>query len=218
MKIRSLRFRMMMLFCTVVSLLLVASYLVFLGLLAHEIPAQVNRRLEETARPLLADISAEPQAHDVERLDIPGEFFEVLDAHGNVLQKSQNLAATLNLQPFDITVNHSTYQVLQVEQGQTLRAAIIPFQQAGQTRFLAIAIPALGTHRVMDSFAKIALFLFPLSLLITAGVSMFYVGRALAPITALTEHAASMAKRVTHPQGFWEPLPVRTPCDKVRAH
>jgi signal transduction histidine kinase len=215
MKTRSLRFRMMILFCTVVSLLLVASYLAFFGLLAHEIPAQVNRRLEETARPLLADISAEPLAHDVERLDIPGEFFEVLDAHGNVLQKSQNLGAPLDLQPFDTTVNHSTFQVLQVDHDQTLRAAIIPFQQAGQARFLAIAIPTLGTNRVMDSFAKIALFLFPLSLLITAGVSMFYVGRALAPITALTEHADSMAKRVAHPQGFWEPLPVRKPCDEL---
>jgi signal transduction histidine kinase len=215
MKIRSLRFRMMVLFCAVVSLLLVASYLAFLGLLAHEIPVQVNRRLEETARPLLADISAEPEAHDVERLDIPGEFFEVLDGHGNVLQKSKNLGVPLNLQPIDPTLKHSTFQLLEVDQGQTLRAAIIPFQQAGQARFLAIAIPTLGTHRVMDTFAKIALFLFPLSLLITAGVSMLYVGRALAPIKALTEHAASMAKRVTHPQGFWEPLPVRTPYDEL---
>lgn len=215
MKTRSLRFRMIILFGTVVSLLLAASYLAFLGLLAHEIPAQLNRQLEETARPLLADISAEPQAHDVERLDIPGEFFEVLDSHGNVLQKSHNLTAPLNLQPFDPALNHSTYQLLNVDQGQTLRAAIIPFQQAGQVKFLAIAIPTLGTNRVMDSFAKIALFLFPLSLLITAGVSMFYVGRALAPITALTQHAAAMSKRVTHPQGFWEPLPVRRPHDEL---
>lgn len=215
MKTRSLRFRMMLLFCTVVSLLLVASYLAFFALLAHEIPAQVNRRLEETARPLLADIAAEPDAHDVDRLNIPGEFFEVLDGHGNLLQKSRNLSVPLNLQPVDPTVNHPTYQLLQVEQGQTLRAAIIPFRQRGQTRFLAIAIPSLGTHRVMDTFGKITLFLFPLSLLITAGVSMFYVGRALAPITALTEHAASMAKRVAHPQGFWEPLPVRTSDDEL---
>ena len=215
MKTHSLRFRMILLFCSLVSLLLVSSYLAFLGLLAHEIPAQLNRQLEETARPLLADISAEPEAHDVERLDIPGEFFEVLDSHGNVQQKSRNLTAPLNLQPFDPALNHSTYQLLEVDQGQTLRAAIIPFQQAGQAKFLAIAIPTLGTHRVMDSFAKIALLLFPLSLLITAGVSMFYVGRALAPITALTKHAASMTKRVTHQQGFWEPLPVRAPCDEL---
>lgn len=215
MKTRSLRFRMMILFCTVVSLLLVASYLAFFGLLAHEIPAQINRRLEETAKPVLADISAEPEAHDVERLDIPGEFFEVLDGHGNILQQSHNLTVPLSLSPIDPTLNHSTYQLLEVDKGQTLRAVIIPFQQAGQSRFFVIAIPTLGTYRVMDTFGKIALLLFPLSLLITAGVSTFYVGRALAPITALTQHAASMAKRVTHPQGFWEPLPVRTTGDEL---
>ena len=42
MKTRSLRFRMMLLFCAVVSLLLAASYLAFLGLLAHEIYALLD--------------------------------------------------------------------------------------------------------------------------------------------------------------------------------
>lgn len=215
MKTRSLRFRMMLLFCTVVSLLLAASYAAFLGLLAHEIPAQLNRQLAETARPLLADIAAEPAAHDVERLNIPGEFFEILDSQGKVLQKSQNLSEPLPLRASGLTLDHSTYQLVDLGKGDTLRAAIIPFQQAGQARFLAIAIPTLGTHRVMDSFAKIILFLFPLSVLITAGVSALYVGKALAPIAALTQHAASMAKKITHPQGFWEPLPVHTPEDEL---
>lgn len=206
---------MMLLFCTVVSLLLAASYLAFLGLLAHEIPAQIDRQLEDTARPLLADIAAEPESHDLERLNIPGEFFEILDSQGNVLHKSQNLTGPLRLQAISQTLNHPSYQSLEIGKGEALRAAIIPFQQAGQTRFLTIAIPTLGTHRVMDSFAKIALFLFPLSVLITAGVSTLYVGKALAPIAALTQHAASMAKKVTHPQGFWEPLPVHTPDDEL---
>ena len=215
MKTKSLRFRMMLLFCTMVSVLLLASYLAFMGLLAHEIPAQLNRRLEETARPLVADISAEPQAHDVERLDIPGEFFELLDSDGRLLQKSKNLDKVIALKQVDPGNLHSTFQLVDIGGGQTLRTAIVPFQQGGQTRFLVVAIPTLGTHRVMDSFAKIILFLFPLSVLITAGISALYVGRALAPIAALTQHAASMAKRVTHPQGFWEPLPAHTPHDEL---
>jgi len=195
----------------VVSVLLLASYLAFMGLLARAIPAQLNRQLEETARPLVADISAEPQAHDVERLDIPGEFFELLDSDGRLLQKSKNLDKVIALKQVDPGNPHSTFQLVDIGGGQTLRVAIVPFQQAGETRFLVVAIPTLGTHQVMDSFAKIILFLFPLSVLITAGISALYVGRALAPIAALTQHAASMAKRVTHPQGFWEPLPVHTP-------
>jgi hypothetical protein len=44
----------MVLFCTVVSVLLVASYLAFWGLLAHEIPSQLNHQLQETGRLLIA--------------------------------------------------------------------------------------------------------------------------------------------------------------------
>jgi signal transduction histidine kinase len=41
------------------------------------------------------------------------------------------------------------------------------------------------------------------------------VGRSLAPITALTEHAALMANRVTNREGFWSPLPVSSPHDEL---
>jgi signal transduction histidine kinase len=215
MKTKTLRFRMMVLFCTVVSVLLVASYLAFWGLLAHEIPSQLNHQLQETGRLLIADIAAEPNAKDIERLDIPGEFFELLDANGHVLQQSRNLPVPISLQPFDHTASHSAYQVVNLGGEQSVRVAIIPFEQASQKRFLAVAIPTFGTNRVLDTFGRIVLILFPISLLLTAGISMIYVGRSLAPITDLTQHAASMARRVTQSQGFWEPLPVTTPHDEL---
>src|SRR5260370_4125383 len=56
---------------------------------------------------------------------------------------------------------------------------------------------------------------FPLSLLLTGGISALYVGRSLAPINELTKHAALMAKRVTNRQGFWTPLPVSSPHDEL---
>jgi two-component system OmpR family sensor kinase len=215
MKRKTLRFRMMILFCSVVSVLLGASYLAFWGLLDHEIPSQLNRQLVETGRPVIADISAEPNARDVERLDIPGEFFELLDSDGQVLQKSKNLTTPISFAHVDATVLHPTFQVADLGEGQTVRVALIPFRQGNQPRLLAVAIPTLGTNRVMDSFRRIALILFPISLLLTAGISIVYVGRSLAPIAALTQHAASMAKRVTHPQGFWEPLPISSPHDEL---
>ena len=215
MKTKTLRFRMMVLFCTVVSVLLVASYLAFWGLLAHEIPSQLNHQLQETGRLLIADVAAEPDAHDIERLDIPGEFFELLDANGHVLQQSRNLPAPINLNHLDSAATYATYQVADVGEGQSVRVAIIPFEQANQKRFLAVAIPTFGTNRVLDTFGRIVLILFPISLLLTAGISMIYVGRSLRPITDLTRHAASMARRVTQSQGFWEPLPVATPHDEL---
>ena len=80
---------------------------------------------------------------------------------------------------------------------------------------LGIAIPTFGTNRVLDSFGRVALFLFPVSLLVTALISAVYVGRSLAPITALTEHAALMADRVTNREGFWRPLPISSPHDEL---
>ena len=215
MKTKSLRFRMMVLFCSIVSVMLVASYLAFWGLLAHEIPSQLNHQLQETGRLLIADVAAEPEAHDIERLDIPGEFFELLDANGRVLQQSRNLPTAISLLPFDSNATHSAYQVANIGGEQSVRVAIIPFEQANQKRFLAVAIPTFGTNRVLDTFGRIVLILFPISLLLTAGISMIYVGRSLAPITDLTQHAASMARRVTQSQGFWEPLPVTTPHDEL---
>jgi hypothetical protein len=215
MKTKTLRFRMMLLFCTVVGVLLGASYLAFWGLLAHAIPAQINHQLLETGRPLIADISAEPEAQDINRLDIPGEFFELLGSDGHILQHSRNLTVPITLKSFDFADPHPSFQVAEIRDGQSVRVAVIPFQQANQQRYLAVAIPTLGTNRVLDSFGRIVLILFPISLLLTAGISMIYVGRSLAPIAALTKHAAGMAKRVTHRQGFWEPLPVSSPHDEL---
>jgi signal transduction histidine kinase len=215
MKERSLRFRMMLLFCSLVGVLLAASYLAFWGLLAHEVSTQINRQLLETARPIIADIITEPNAKDVERLDIPGEFFEVLDPAGQVLQHSRNLAAPIDIKELKPDVSGPVFGTAIVGSGETLRIAFIPFQQGNQPLILAVAIPTLGTNRVLDSFGKVALLLFPLSLLLTAVISAFYVGRSLKPVTALTQHAALMAKRVTNREGFWTPLPVHSPYDEL---
>ncbi len=215
MRVKSLRVRMMLLFTTVVGVLLALSYFAFLGLLAHEIPTQLNRQLLETGRPLVSDIVTEPDAQDVNRLNIPGEFFELLDASGNVLQKSQTLSAAMNLRGIPQSTSHPTFGTGHIGDTQPVRVALIPFQQAGQPRVLVVAIPTLGTNAVFDSLGGIALLLFPMSLLLTAGISALYVGRSLAPIKALTQHAALMARQVKNPKGFWAPLPVATPDDEL---
>jgi signal transduction histidine kinase len=215
MKGKTLRFRMMLLFCTVVGVLLAGSYLAFFGLLSHVVRTQLNRQLLETARPVIADIIREPAAQDVNRMDIPGEFFELLDPTGQVIQRSNNLAAPIDLKGISPAVTEPTFGIAAIGNAETVRIALIPFQQANQPRILAVAIPTFGTNRVLDSFGSVALLLFPLSLLLTAGISAFYVGRSLAPINDLTHHAALMAKRVTNRQGFWSPLPVTSPHDEL---
>ena len=205
----------MLLFCTVVGVLLAGSYLAFWGLLAHAVHAQLNRQLLETARPIISDMVSEPEAKDVNRLDLPGEFFELLDQNGHVLQQSKNLAAPMKLNGLNLADSRPTFGIAALENGETVRVALIPFQQGNQALVFAVAIPTFGTNRVLDSFGGVALLLFPLSLVLTAGISALYVGRSLAPIKELTRHAALMAKRVTNRQGFWTPLPVCSPHDEL---
>jgi signal transduction histidine kinase len=214
-KPNTLRFRMMLLFCTVVGVLLAASFLAFLLLLERVVHTQLNRQLVETARPIIADLFSEPDARHIERLNLPGEFFELMDKDGQVLQRSKNLVAPMDLRGMNPPVAEPTFGIAALPSGESVRLALIPFQQGSQSRILAVAIPTFGTNRVLDSFAGIALVLFPLSLLLTAGISALYVGRSLAPITALTEHAARMAERVTHRDGFWTPLPMSSPHDEL---
>jgi two-component system OmpR family sensor kinase len=214
-KPRTLRFRMMVLFCSVVGILLAASYLAFWVLLSHEVTTQLNRQLLETARPIIADIITEPNAQDVSRMDFPGEFFELFDATGRILQRSKNLVAPIELRGLNPIVSRPTFGIVALGTGESVHLALIPFQQASQQRVLAVAISTQGANQVLDSFGRVALLLFPLSLLLTAVISAFYVGRSLAPVTALTQHAALMAQRVTNRQEFWAPLPVRSPHDEL---
>jgi two-component system, OmpR family, sensor kinase len=215
MRAKTLRSRMMVLFCSVVGVLLAASYLAFWALLAHAIPAQLNRQLSETSRPIVADIASEPNARDVERLDIPGQFFELLDAKGQVLQRSRNLTNSIDLKGLKLNDPHPVFGVGSVGNSESVRVALIPFEQAAGKRLLAVAIPTFGTNRLLDTFGGITLLLFPLSLLLTAAISAFYVGRSLTPVKALTRHAELMAKRVMDRKGFWTPLPVASRDDEL---
>jgi len=214
MRAKTLRFRMMLLFTTVVGILLAGSYLAFFGLLTRAVRTQLNRQLLETARPIIADIITEPKAQDVNRLDIPGEFFELLDTTGQVLQRSKNVTAPIELNGITPAVSEPTFGSATIGH-ESIRIALVPFQQENQTRILLVAIPTLGTNSVLDSFGKVALLLLPLSLALTASISAFYVGRSLAPIKALTQHATLMARRVTNRSGFWSPLPVSSPYDEL---
>lgn len=214
-KFRSLRFRMMLLFCSVVGVLLAGSYLAFWALLSHEVSAQLDRQLVVTARPVVADILSEPNAKDVDRMDIQGEFFELLDSNGHLLQRSRNLPAPIEISPTELSLAHPVFANAVVANAESVRVALIPYQGSTGTRILVLAVPTQGTDSVLASFRSVALLLFPLSLVLTAIISALYVGRSLAPIAALTEHAGLMAKRVTNREGFWTPLPVASPHDEL---
>ena len=214
-KPKTLRFRMIVLFCSVVAGLLAVSYLAFWALLSREVGTQLNRQMLETARPVVADLIAEPNVEDVNNLNIPDEFFELLNADGVVLQRSANLHSPIKFKGINPRVTEPTFGAGTLEDGRHVRLALIPFRVVNEPRVLAVAIRTSRFGSTLENFGSVALLIFPLSLLLTAGISTFYVGKSLAPITALTNHAALMAKRVTNREGFWTPLPVSPRHDEL---
>jgi len=215
MKARTLRFRMIVLFCSVVAALLALSYLAFWALLDHEVRVQLDRQLEETARPIIADLISEPTVEDVNNLNIADEYFEILTPSGQVLQRSKNLSAPIDLKNVSTALSQPTFTVGSIADGHHVRVALIPYPQMGQPLVLAVAVRTSRFGSTLENFGSVTLLIFPLSLLLTAAISTFYVSKSLAPITELTNHAALMAKRVTNREGFWTPLPVSTRHDEL---
>src|SRR5205085_10473183 len=81
-RIGSIRTRMMLLFCAVVGFLLAGSYLGYYALLVREVRAQLDRELRGAAGPVLRDLISEPNSQDITELNLPGEYFELLDSSG----------------------------------------------------------------------------------------------------------------------------------------
>jgi len=215
---------MIALFCTVVGVLLVGSDLGLGFLLAQEVRHQLDRQLLATARPVIADLITDPaDEDDVDQLDVPNNYFELIDpTDGKVLQ----ISANLNGQAFDLRgaklmVSSPAFRVVaglnpKAPKGR-LRLALIPFRRAGRAMMLAVAAPnRLGTE-VLEQFAWIVSLFLPVSLLLTAWLSTWYVDRSLAPITALTLHAREVTGRVSGSdrRQLWTPLAVEHPDDEL---
>jgi len=218
--VRSLRFRMMLLFSVVVGSLLAVSYLGFYALLAREVRAQVDRQLLETAGPVVADLNSDPNDEDVKQFNLPDEYFEILDPSGRVLQQSRNLRTHplgIDVQPLD--PSRIAFRTLEDGDRGRLRLAIVPLvpRPGSGVRILAFALSTRDADLVLGRFRHLVLVLLPFSLLVTGLVSTWYVGRSLRPIAELTRHAADTTERVGNPgcQALWAPLTVSNPPDEV---
>jgi signal transduction histidine kinase len=195
MKRHSIRLRMMLLFCLVVGVLLGCSGLVLYISFERAVQNEGDSRLLSTATPIIDDFTLDPSENDVNELAIPNEYFEVLDRRGQVLQRSENLQSGALPIPASLLKNgEPAFTDLPAPKGDKLRLAVIPFQIGQETRYFAIGASSRDAEKALATFRSLMFLLFPLSLLITAGVSNWYAGRSLRPIAALTEHVASTIK------------------------
>jgi two-component system OmpR family sensor kinase len=200
MKRRSLRFRMMFLFCLVVGAFLLSTYALVYSIFARELRAQLDRRLSEAAVPMVADLAANAPEEDVFQLDLPEEYLELVDASGTPLNASKNWREhPLDVGALNFPNGKPIFRTVQGVGGQ-LRMELIPFQLVNRPVVLAIAGPTRDVDIVLDNFRRVLIVLLPVSLLLIGVISGWFVGRSLSPIAELTKHAAELAQLVSDPR------------------
>ena len=196
---RSLRFRMMLLFCVVVGSLLLGSYAIIYSMFAHEVRAQLDRQLSEASGPMVADLAKNAPEEDVFQLDLPDQYLELLTASGEPLNMSRNWREhPIDVGSLNFQGHEPIFRTVEGERG-PLRMKLIPFQLQGQPVVLAIAGPTRDIDTVLSNFRRVLMILLPLSLLLTGAISTWYVGRSLSPIADLTEHAARLTRAIAAP-------------------
>jgi signal transduction histidine kinase len=209
---------MMFLFCAIVGVLLAGSHLGYYALLRSEVRSQLDRQLQGAAAPVLRDLISEPNSQDINEFNLVDEYFELVDASGRVLQRSRNLhdwAIGLEVVPRSST--ETACRTIAQGHDTMMRVCSIPFRRGDETLFLIAAMPTEEAERALANFKRVTLVLLPLSLMLTAIISAWYVGRSLRPIADLTAHAARMTKRVSDPtrEGDLLLLPIKNPHDEL---
>lgn len=199
MRARSLRSRMMLLFCLVVGGLLVCTYGIIYSMFARHVHAQFDRELNEAARPMVADLATNAPEEDVFKLDLPDQHLELLTASGEPLNKSKSWRDhPIDIGPLNFQGREPIFRTVQ---GVTckLRLELIPFELENRSVVFAIAVPTHSIENVLSDFRRVLMILLPISLVFTAGISRWYVGRSLSPITELTEHALRFTRAISAP-------------------
>jgi signal transduction histidine kinase len=188
----SIRFRMLGLFCVVAGGLLGLTFGGFYWVFQRVVRDELDRKLQEVAAPIVADLTADPDEKDVDALNIPSEYFEVIDASGRVLQRSKNLHADLPL------ASAVTFQTVQTRDAGEIRTASVPFHEREKERFLVVGAPTRDVQAALDTLRRFALVLFPVSLALTAVIFRFYANQLFDRIDAVVGQLRQFVSDASH--------------------
>jgi signal transduction histidine kinase len=212
---------MMLLFCGTVGVLLAGSFMcayLFLDWGAH---VQLDRELLDSAKPLVADLAEDATSEDeqdISQLDLAGEYVELEDRSGHLLQTSMNLASRpLSLGRLDLNGSGPAFRTIDDRTRGRLRVALIPFHQTQRQVTLIMAMPTRGVESSLQDFRRTILILLPLSLFLTAVISGWFVGSSLAPVVELTRQVAQRAEQAARfgKDEAWAPISVRDSRDEL---
>jgi two-component system OmpR family sensor kinase len=198
-QINSLRFRMMVLFCAVFGITLASTLFVIYGLFSREMLSQLDCKLLRVGNTVVAQVVADPTKRNIENIDVPKEYFAVLDSSKHILEKSKNFNGRSIELSGDLEFSKVAYRTTEnAEQGR-YRLALIPFKQGSEQRVLIIAMPTSHDDMALGTIRRLILWVLPLSLLLTAAISVWYVGRSLQPVTKLIQQARRMMDGIQNP-------------------
>jgi len=190
----SIRIRMMVLFCAVVGVLLTLSYVGFYLMFERVMESQLDSKLAETAAPVIADLMADPDERDIDQLDIPGQYFEVIVPNGpagHTLQRSKNLDMALPL------TSATPFQTIDTPATGSLRVGLIPYRERSDARLLVVAASTRDVDSALATLRRSALLLFPIALSFTALISGLFAARSLKPVAEVTGQAAAMIRELS---------------------
>ena len=190
---------MILLFCMVVGGLLLSTYAIMYSIFARELRLQLDRELSEAAGPMVADLAANAPEEDVFQLDLPDQYLELLDSSGKPLNMSRNWRENpINVGALNFTNGEPIFRSIGGARG-PLRMELVPFVLVNRPVVLAIAGPTRDIDIVLARFRRVLIILLPVSLLLMAAISTWYVGRSLSPVVELTEHAARLTRAISEP-------------------
>ncbi len=189
---RSIRWRMLGLFAVAAGILLAVCYAGFYLLFQRVVREQLDRRLGEVAAPIIADLVLDPEEKDVDMLDIPNEYFEVLDTSGAVLQRSKNLKVKLPVAP------EPGLQTVYVQGEGEIRLAVIPFQVGEEMWLFVSGESTEDVDSALTTLRHFAMALLPASLLATAIVFGLCSNQLLARLDAVVRQLRQFVSDASH--------------------
>lgn len=186
---------MILLFCIVIGVFLAGTYEVVYASFVRAIRADLDERLLDTAKPVIAELKARPNDLHISGLPISGQVFQVLGSSGNIIERSRipdEFELDVQTLPYDKPVFYTVPRKVGA-----MRAAVIPFRVKDEFKWLVIAEPTGNIDQAEASFRENAFGLWTISILLTTLIATWYVSRSLAPIVDLNRHAALLTVKVS---------------------
>jgi signal transduction histidine kinase len=184
---------MTFLFCLAAGALLAMCYTGFYFVFQRVVREQFDQRLTEIAAPIIFDIAGDPQDNDVDLLNFPSEYFEVLDSSGAVIQRSRTLNTNL-----PVSIGRMGFQTVQLPGAGEIRVTLIPFESGNNHRIFAAGASTREIDSALAAVRRFALVLLPVSLLLTAAVFSIYCNQLLAKIDAVVRQLREFVSDASH--------------------